>query len=215
MTESAKTFLERFNALRDEMKAPKNCRNNFGGYNYRNLEGIQEALKPLAVKWQVTINGKDDIVEMCGRLFYKSVYTAMDSTGKDQAVLSTVGWAEHPASKKGMDPAQLTGAVSSYARKYALGGLLMLDDTEDADSGTYQPAPTPQPSRRDQMLARIKQLTDEATANGVKPESVGEWLKARYGTTNKADLTDQQLTELGKHLAQVAKDSKTIKTKEN
>ena len=214
MTESDKTFMERFNALRDEMKAPKNCRNNFGGYNYRNLEGIQEALKPLAVKWQVTINGKDDLVEMCGRLFYKSVYTAMDSTGQDATVLETVGWAEHPASKKGMDPAQLTGAVSSYARKYALGGLLMLDDTEDADSSTYQPAPAAQPSRREQMLARIEQLANEASANGVRRESVDEWLQAKYGTNNKADLTDAQLTELGKHLAQVAKDSKTLK-KEN
>ena len=214
MTESDKTFMERFTALRDEMKAPKNCRNNFGGYNYRNLEGIQEALKPLAVKWQVTINGKDDLVEMCGRLFYKSVYTAMDSTEQDATVLETVGWAEHPASKKGMDPAQLTGAVSSYARKYALGGLLMLDDTEDADSSTYQPAPAAQPSRREQMLARIEQLANEASANGVRRESVDEWLQAKYGTYNKADLTDAQLTELGKHLAQVAKDSKTLK-KEN
>ena len=214
MTESDKTFMERFNALRDEMKAPKNCRNNFGGYNYRNLEGIQVALKPLAVKWQVTINGKDDLVEICGRLFYKSVYTAMDSTGKEQTVLDTVGWAEHPVSKKGMDPAQLTGAVSSYARKYALGGLLMLDDTEDADSSAYQPTPVTQPSRREQMLARIEQLANEATANGVKRESVDEWLQAKYGTNNKADLTDAQLTELGKHLAQVAKDSKTLK-KEN
>lgn len=209
MSES-KTFLQRFNALRDEIKAPKNCLNKFGGYKYRNLEGIQEALKPLALKHDVTIVGTDALVEVAGRLFYQVTYTAMDSTNAEGVTLTHTAWAEHPAAKKGMDPAQLTGAVSSYARKYALGGLLMLDDTEDADNGgSYNP---PQrPSKREAMLARIDQLTAKATASGVRPEAFGEWLVANFGTGDKEQLTDEQLTEYGKYLSTICKDAESLK----
>ena len=122
------TITEILSNIQKELKAPKNQRNNFGGYNYRSCEDILEAVKPLLKGACLTIS--DDIVLIGDRFYIKA--TAKLSFG-DQSIENSA-FAREPLAKKGMDEAQVTGATSSYARKYALNGLFAIDDTKDADA---------------------------------------------------------------------------------
>lgn len=117
--------------IQQKLKAPKNQRNNFGNYNYRNCEDILEALKPLLGDSIVTIS--DDIVQVGDRFYVKATatFTSFDKNGEKHEVTA---FARESLDKKGMDVAQITGAASSYARKYALNGLFLIDDTKDADT---------------------------------------------------------------------------------
>ena len=119
--------------IQKELKAPKNLENKFGGYKYRNAEGILEAVKPLLHIYGCYVTLSDTIEEIGGRVYVKA--TASISKGTES--LSVTAYAREAETKKGMDDAQITGAASSYARKYALNGLFLLDDTKDADSNEY------------------------------------------------------------------------------
>jgi len=121
-------FIERVSKIQQELKAPKNQRNNFGGYNYRSCEDILEAVKPLLGGLILTLN--DEIIQVGDRIYVKATATITDG---DHSV-STTANAREPLAKKGMDESQITGAASSYARKYALNGLFDIDDTKDADA---------------------------------------------------------------------------------
>jgi hypothetical protein len=118
--------------IQEELKAPKNQRNNFGGYNYRSAEDIIEAVKPIAHRYGYYLIISDEIVEVGGRIYVKA--TARLQPNEAGNIYSATGWAREEETKKGMDGAQITGAASSYARKYALNGLLAIDDTKDADA---------------------------------------------------------------------------------
>lgn len=113
------------------LNAPKNQRNSFGNYNYRSCEDILEAVKPLLKETECTLTISDDIVQVSDRIYVKSTATLTTPDGKE---LSTTAFAREAESKKGMDESQVTGAASSYARKYALNGLFCIDDNKDADS---------------------------------------------------------------------------------
>ena len=135
--------------IQSELKAPKSQRNSFGNYNYRSCEDILEAVKPLLLKHEccLTINDEiscNGIVEteyvvinknptaiQTQRVYIKATATI---TNKEDKSISVSGFARESANKTGMDSSQLTGATSSYARKYALNGLFCIDDTKDADS---------------------------------------------------------------------------------
>jgi len=143
-------FFKRLIAFQNELKAPKSQYNSFGKYNYRSAEDILEAVKPLEEKHGILIFVSDDI-QICGdRVYVKATATAIDTNGECEPVKATA-FAREPADKKGMDASQITGTASSYARKYALNGLLCIDDTKDADTDQYRnqqnnaPAPPPQP----------------------------------------------------------------------
>lgn len=123
-------------AIQRELKAPKNLKNSFGNYYYRNAESILEALKPLEVKYKVITVLSDEIVEIGGRVYVKAIASLIDAE-KDNELLTVTAYAREAETKKGMDDAQVTGATSSYARKYALNGLFLLDDTKDADTDEY------------------------------------------------------------------------------
>lgn len=116
--------------IQQKLKAPKSQRNNFGGYNYRSCEDIVEALKPILAEYQAAIILSDDIVEIGGRVYVKATATLK----ADKEIISVTAFAREPEAKKGMDESQITGAASSYARKYALNGLFGIDDTKDADT---------------------------------------------------------------------------------
>jgi hypothetical protein len=118
--------------IQEELKAPKNQRNNFGNYNYRSAEDIIEAVKPIAHRYGYYLIISDEIVEVGGRIYVKA--TARLQPNEAGNIYSATGWAREEETKKGMDGAQITGAASSYARKYALNGLLAIDDTRDADA---------------------------------------------------------------------------------
>lgn len=122
--------------IQAELKAPKNLYNSFGKYHYRNAEGIQEALKPLEKEYNVITTLSDEIVEVGGRVYVKSTATLYDCDSGEYVPVTA--YAREASEKKGMDDAQVTGATSSYARKYALNGLFLLDDTKDVDSEEYQ-----------------------------------------------------------------------------
>lgn len=125
--------------IQHELKAPKNCRNTFGNYNYRSAEGILEALKPLCFKYKAVLRMTDEIVDIGGKLFVKAVGELIDvevsnPTPDSIFAIGAQGWAQIPDCKKGMDLAQVTGAASSYARKYCLNALFAIDDTKDSDA---------------------------------------------------------------------------------
>ena len=126
------TNLSQLVAVQQLLKAPKNQKNNFGGYKYRSCEDILEAVKPILKEQELALVFKDDIVAIDGRFYIKATATLYNREG--QELISTAALAREEETKKGMDASQITGAASSYARKYALNGLFAIDDTKDADA---------------------------------------------------------------------------------
>lgn len=127
-------------AIQSELKAPKSQFNKFGGYKYRKAEDILEAVKPLLAKQKCTLIITDDVILIGNRIYVKA--TATIKNEKDECE-TTNGWAREEETKKGMDGSQITGASSSYARKYALNGLFAIDDNADSDTtndGQHQEA---------------------------------------------------------------------------
>jgi len=116
--------------IQNEIKAPKGQFNNFGKYKYRSCEDIVEAAKPVLLKYGFALTLSDAIEQIGDRYYIRSVATITDGNEKYTAT----AYAREEADKKGMDGSQITGAASSYARKYALNGLFAIDDTKDADS---------------------------------------------------------------------------------
>lgn len=155
-------IVEILSAIQCELKAPKSQKNKFGGYNYRSCEDIMEALKPVLAKHKAAVTVNDEIINIGNRFYVKA--TATLRVG-DEA-LSNSALARECESKKGMDDAQLTGATSSYARKYALNGLFCIDDTKDADAtntheqqNTQTPARPPAQTLKERLDACIKFLS--------------------------------------------------------
>ena len=120
----------KLNLIQSELKAPKNQRNTFGNYNYRSAEDILEAVKPLLKKYDCLMTISDTIVEVGGRIYVKATVDFQDG----EKSVSVSAFAREEEAKKGMDAAQITGSASSYARKYALNGLFLIDDTKDPDA---------------------------------------------------------------------------------
>ena len=123
-------MLEKLIKIQSELKAPKNQFNAFGKYNYRSCEDILEAVKPLSFKHGLLLTVVDEIIEIGGELFIQAVASITDG----ESSVNSRAQAGLDLNKKGMDKAQATGAASSYARKYALNGLFLIDDTKDADA---------------------------------------------------------------------------------
>lgn len=145
---------EKLAAVQQELKAPKDKKNTFAGYSYRSAEGILEAAKPVLMKYSATITLSDEIVEVGGRIYVKATAKFWDTVSArckiesedgmyvdvpgHYAPVSVTAYAREAEDKKGLDVSQITGTASSYARKYALNGLLLIDDTKDADTDEYQ-----------------------------------------------------------------------------
>jgi hypothetical protein len=117
--------------IQAELKVPKNQTNAFGKYKYRSAEDIIEAVKPILNKYGTALVISDEVVQVGDRIYIKATATLLDNTDNH---ISVNGWAREEEVKKGMDAAQISGAASSYARKYALNGLFAIDDTKDADA---------------------------------------------------------------------------------
>lgn len=125
-------FNEKLREVQTRIKAPKNLYNTFGNYRYRNAEGILEAVKPYLSEYNLCLTLGDEIVQVGDRYYIKATATLYDGMGSGSVSVSA--YAREAAVKKGMDDSQITGTASSYARKYALNGLFLLDDTKDADT---------------------------------------------------------------------------------
>ena len=177
--------------IQAELKAPKGQYNSFGKYYYRSAESILEAVKPLLAKYGAELTLSDDIIEVGGRIYVKAIATITDGTGK----VTATAFAREPEEKKGMDGSQITGTASSYARKYALNGLFLIDDTKDADTDEYHNQTT-EPSIQ-VKVETYKKLQAEINRTGTSLKS----LCAAYKIKQLSEITEEQaqqaLTNLG------------------
>ena len=124
---------EKLSAIQQELKAPKGQRNSFGNYNFRSCEDILEAVKPICAKYSCVVILDDTLVELGGDVYVQAVAQLFDCE-LESMVICAEAYAKHPDKQAGMSDSQITGAASSYARKYALNGLFCIDDTKDADT---------------------------------------------------------------------------------
>ena len=135
MEKKEKTIYEKLLFIQNELKAPKDKRNNFGGYNYRSCEGILEAVKPLLQAQGLMLTIKDEVVNIGDRYYVRATALLDDISSNGEIAVTAL--AREEEAKKGMDASQITGTASSYARKYALNGLFLIDDTKDADTDEF------------------------------------------------------------------------------
>lgn len=172
-------------SIQSQLKAPKGQYNSFGKYKYRSAEDILEAVKPLLIENDCLMTITDDIVLVGDRYYIKATVTITNADGES---VSNTAFARESETKTGMDASQITGTASSYARKYALNGLLLIDDTKDADTDEYhkrttkkaepkKAEPKPEPS-----LTFEQELEIEENINGCETE---EQLKKLFNQLKK------------------------------
>ena len=125
---------EILNKIQVELHAPKNQFNSFGKYKYRNCEDILEGLKPLLKETGAVLGITDEVVQIGDRYYVKATAVLYSDEVGTSGQAEASAYAREPENRKGMDDAQVTGATSSYARKYALNGLFCIDDNKDADT---------------------------------------------------------------------------------
>jgi len=176
--------MEKLIAIQSELKAPKTRTNNFAGYKFRNCEDILEAVKPLLAWHGATITITDEVKELCGVIFIEA--TATFKAGEEMAIVCAQAGID--LNKKGMDKAQTFGTASSYARKYALNGLLLIDDAADADqTNDHKEKPKAKPVLPE---ARFEKALEAIKVGDYTPED----LEAKY------ELSETQLTRLNELL---------------
>ena len=153
--------------VQSELKAPKNQRNNFGKYNYRSAEDILEAVKPLLAKNGLSLTISDDVVGIGSLAFINA--TATISDGVD--IITASAQAGIDPNRKGMDIAQSFGSSSSYARKYALNGMFLIDDTKDPDATNdhgRNSATAPAPASKPKLTKEVMTKMEKAIADGKR-----------------------------------------------
>jgi len=194
---------EKLMNIQSQLKAPKSQRNAFGKYNYRSQEDIVEALKPLLLENKTTLTLSDSI-ELIGTRFYIKATATLIDTEKEE-MITVNAFAREEEIKKGMDASQITGSVSSYARKYALNGMFCIDDTKDSDATNehdkstpkkpIEPAKAPQPKPKtlkelkDEVIVVCQELTD-----ADKKEITLATIKKISGSQNPLNLKDIKTT---------------------
>ena len=174
--------------IQTQIKAPKNLYNSFGKYNYRNAESICEAVKPFLEKENVSLILVDDMVAIGNRYYLKATARLLDNENNESIEVSA--FAREPEQKKGMDESQITGTASSYARKYALNGLFLLDDTKDADTDeyhnqTYQQANENKTTVTSEQVGKLKL---EMIRTGATEQYICEY----YKLNKLIDMTQEQ-----------------------
>ena len=195
---------KKLSGIQCELVATKGQYNNFGKYSYRSCEDILEAVKPLLDKYKVAIVIKDDIVLVGDRFYVKATATLIDSETGESVEASA--FARESADKKGMDASQVTGATSSYARKYALNGLFAIDDNKDADSTNthgkdIKPNMTPVSGLSEAQLKRLFAIGNKA---GFKKDVVEATVKKMFGCEPK-DMTKDQYNTVCERLEKKVK----------
>ena len=172
-----------FTNIQTELHAPKNQLNKFGGYKYRSCEDILEAVKPILLKYGAYLTITDHIEMIGDRYYIRAEATITLANGK---TISTSAYAREPITKKGMDDSQITGTASSYARKYALNGLFLIDDTKDADTNEV----------KEQEQAAKKAQERARKAEPVNPPARQQNAQEQPAARLKGELTDEQVTVL-------------------
>lgn len=197
--EAQSALLRLLAQIQSELKAPKGQRNNFGKYNYRSCEDILEAVKPLLNVRGLSIILTDDIVQIGERYYVRATATIYDTEG---SYISNSALAREELKRAGMDASQITGATSSYARKYALNGLFAIDDTKDADAtnkGQDEPKAakaTEQPAFTDEIrtaLAKAQTVQELVETFGRLPQALRDSAEVKsYCAQLKSNLEAPQ-----------------------
>ena len=201
------TIIEKLAIIQQELIAPKNQYNSFGKYNYRSCEDILEGLKPCLMKVGAAVTVSDEIVQIGERYYIKATATLHDIETADS--VSNTAYAREEDSKKGMDSSQVTGATSSYARKYALNGLFCIDDVKDADSrdnrqkeaADQQKAEVEQKKIENSLIneVKVKALNSRCESEGVDPKRI----LTLYKVKSFAELTELKFKHINDHWKQI------------
>lgn len=188
------TIKEKLAYVQQWLKVPKSQYNEFGKYNYRNCEDILEAVKPICAQIKAFVILGDNIIEVGGRIYVQAIATFADL--ESDTTITTAAYAREEETKKGMDASQVTGAASSYARKYALNGLFAIDDTKDSDTTNKGDAPARKPA---------KSISDGMI---VKPELVDKppWEEQAVDKTPR-----ERAAEARKHIETLPTNAEKIK----
>lgn len=193
-------ILEKLNIIQSKLKAPKGQYNKFGNYSYRSCEDILEALKPLLAETKTVLVIKDDVEFIGDRYYLRAICTLLDLESDGQ--ISSSAYAREPESKKAMDTAQITGSVSSYARKYALNGLFAIDDTKDSDTNeNYKQTQKNQSNaQRNAQGVDISKTRNEIAqilnAKKIDFNTFIEYLQRNYGVKKIEELPVEKLVQL-------------------
>lgn len=176
--------------IQHQLKAPKSRWNKFGKFWYRSLEDIYEAVKPLLDEQGLILTVHDEIIMMGNRFYIKATAKLTDIEDEKNIVCSA--YAREEETRKGVDSSQITGAASSYARKYALNSLFLLDDSKDADTDEY---------KRNEVITEkeAKRLYDLMQKKGMTEAQIKEWASQR-GLKSLYQTTQQQYAEAMKEL---------------
>lgn len=200
---------EKLLSIQQELKAPKGQYNSFGKYSYRSLEDIMEAVKPLCAKNKAVLFVGDTIEYIEGRYYVKATATLVNTEQPEEKIVVSAN-ARESESKKGMDDSQVTGATSSYARKYALNGLFDIDDTKDADTDEFKKQEAKPESKVDKKAMDL--ITELAAKYAeMKNGNADELLKyylTKYKVKAIEDLTYTAGVMIGKELSQAIERSK-------
>lgn len=179
------TIHEKLMAIQQALQAPKSQFNSFGGYKYRSCEDVLSAVKPLLAENKCALLLDDSIVEVGGRVYVKATATLTETLTFANNLpgppsLSVSAYAREEESKKGMDASQVTGAASSYARKYALNGLFCIDDNKDSDFTNTQ---TREPKKAPETAVEAPDSFFPQCADcGVDiPDNVHDYSVKKYG----------------------------------
>ncbi|MBD8956105.1 MAG: recombinase [Streptococcus lutetiensis] len=197
------TIYKKLLNIQKELNVPKGQYNEFGGYSYRNAEDILNAIKPLLWENECTAFFRKDVIEQVGDRYYLvATFDFVDiSTGEKITVEAR---AREEVKKKGMDASQITGAASSYARKYALNGIFLIDDAKDADTNEYQKqqkqgANTKQQKQyiNDNQLQQIyNSINQLAQMTNQKPDIVASGILVRYNINDFRAVPSRYFNEV-------------------
>lgn len=185
------TIYEKLSAIQAELKAPKNQHNSFGNYNYRSCEDILEVVKPICRKNRTVLILSDELVNV-GERYYVRANAQLQDLDEAQFI-SVYAYAREEESKKGMDGSQVTGASSSYARKYALNGLFNIDDTKDSD---FTNTGSSEPQRKESTPTRAEYPARQAAPTSA-PDGSFQPLCKDCGTPIDANVHDYSVRNYG------------------
>lgn len=196
------TVKEKLSEIQNKLKVPKNQYNDFGKYYYRNCDDIMEASKPICKELKCVVICTDEIVEKNNRYYVEATAILIDLESDD--TISVKASAREEETKKGMDGSQVTGASSSYARKYALNGLFQLDDNKDADTNEFHKQVTRNNKNTKNMITseQVKKLQTLLSKKDGLKEKIYSQLKIK----SCKELTEKRATSVIKQLEGMVSD---------
>nr|DAK09068.1 MAG TPA: ERF superfamily protein [Caudoviricetes sp.] len=181
---------ERLLNVQHKLKAPKGQYNKFGNFNYRSAEDILEAVKPLNFENGLTLTISDEIKEVAGRIYVVAVATVTDGTDS----ISVQALAREPENRKGMDESQITGATSSYARKYALNGLYAIDDNKDSDNqNNNKNEQNKEDDGSKELILLVSKYLEKLESMGVERKVVVDYICETYKVKQILEVAPNKL----------------------